>query len=43
MTIKELIEFTNKSERTVRTWVKKANIVRYAETAQRTGIKKDGY
>ena len=38
MTIKELIEFTNKSERTVRTWVKKANIVRYAETAQRIEI-----
>jgi len=38
MTIKELIEFTGKSERTVRNWIKKANIVRYAETAQRIEI-----
>jgi len=38
MTIKELIDFTGKSERTIRNWIKKANIVRYAETAQRIEI-----
>ena len=38
MTIKELIGFTGKSERTIRRWIKKANIVRYAETAQRIEI-----
>lgn len=38
MTIKELIAFTGKSERTIRVWIKKANIVRYAETAQRIEI-----
>ena len=38
MTIKELIEFTSKSERTIRNWIKKADIVRYAETAQRIEI-----